>query len=173
MVIIGSRVTLDGRGADLIVNLAQRLEEPLGPLGRWAFLAGAWGAVFSSLLGVWQAIPYLFADFCRNMRIPEPGTTPQAQPRPSLTGSRAYKVFLFALATVPMSGLFFSFKEIQKAYAIVGACFMPMLALALLLLNGSPRLVGRRYRNRLPTTVILLGTLAFFCWILWRTVAGA
>ena len=26
-----------------------------------AFL-GAWAAIFSSLLGVWQAVPYLFAD---------------------------------------------------------------------------------------------------------------
>ena len=27
------------------------------------FLIGFWGAVFSSLLGVWQSIPYLFVDF--------------------------------------------------------------------------------------------------------------
>jgi hypothetical protein len=27
------------------------------------FLLGFWGAVFSSVLGVWQSAPYLFADF--------------------------------------------------------------------------------------------------------------
>ena len=34
MVIIGSTVQIEGRGADLLVVLAQRLEQPLGPVGR-------------------------------------------------------------------------------------------------------------------------------------------
>ncbi|MEM7231994.1 MAG: Nramp family divalent metal transporter, partial [Planctomycetota bacterium] len=65
MVIIGNSVELpEGKGATLIVRLADRLDEPLGTAGKWAFLIGAWGAVFSSLLGVWQAVPYLFGDLC-------------------------------------------------------------------------------------------------------------
>jgi len=42
----------------------------VGPAARWAFLVGAWGAVFSSLLGVWQSVPYLFADCWRLIRKP-------------------------------------------------------------------------------------------------------
>ena len=63
MVIIGSEVQVEGKGAGLIAALAAQLEESLGPVGKWAFLIGAWGAVFSSLLGVWQSVPYIFSDF--------------------------------------------------------------------------------------------------------------
>ena len=28
-----------------------------------AFSVGFWAAVFASLLGVWQSVPYLYADF--------------------------------------------------------------------------------------------------------------
>ena len=34
-----------------------------GPIGKWTFLVGFWGAVATSMLGVWQGVPYLFADF--------------------------------------------------------------------------------------------------------------
>ncbi len=67
MVIIGSQLgALEGKGAGLIVTIADTLEKTFGQVGqlaRWAFLIGAWGAFFSSLLGVWQSIPYLFTDF--------------------------------------------------------------------------------------------------------------
>ena len=64
MVIIGSTIQVEGTGSKLIVNLADKLTQPLGLAGRWTFLVGAWGAVFSSLLGVWQAVPSIFVDFC-------------------------------------------------------------------------------------------------------------
>src|SRR5690606_19568161 len=48
MVMIGSTMEIEGGGAGLIVSLADRLEQPLGPAGRWALLLGALGAVFSS-----------------------------------------------------------------------------------------------------------------------------
>ena len=50
MVIIGSTIQVEGKGARLVVNLADKLAEPLGDIGRWTFLIGAWGAVFSSCL---------------------------------------------------------------------------------------------------------------------------
>ena len=51
MVIIASHLHIEGKGAGLMVVLAERLGESLGPVGRWAFLIGTLGAVFSSLLG--------------------------------------------------------------------------------------------------------------------------
>ena len=68
MVIVGSHVQIEGAGATLLVELAEALEGPIGPVGKWMFLIGAWGTVFSSLLGVWQAVPYLFADCWRLTR---------------------------------------------------------------------------------------------------------
>ena len=63
VVIIGSRVELQGKGTGLAILLADQLAKSLGPGGRWIFLVGFWAAVFSALLGVWQSLPYLFADF--------------------------------------------------------------------------------------------------------------
>ncbi len=161
MVIIGSTIQIDGRGADLIVALAHRLQEPLGSVAQYAFLVGAWGAMASSLLGVWQSVPYLFADSWRLLRKGRRDETVDSRSRP-------YRWFLAALATVPAIGLWESFQQIQKIYAIVGAAFMPILALTLLLLNGSSKLVGREMRNGPLTTILLLATLAFFAWAGWQ-----
>lgn len=171
MVIIGSTIEIEGRGASLLIRLSQQLVGPLGETGKWLFLVGAFGAVFSSLLGVWQAVPYLFADTWGLLR--ESGDAPAhgGDAAPVDTSSLAYRGYLVALAIVPMAGLLWSFKEIQKIYAVIGATFIPFLAIALLLLNGRSAWVGERYRNRPATVVVLLATLAFFLWMGWRTLA--
>jgi Mn2+/Fe2+ NRAMP family transporter len=168
MVIIGSTIEIEGRGATLLVRLSDQLVEPLGQAGKWLFLVGAAGAVFSSLLGVWQAVPYLFADTLGLLR--EDG---KARADAAIdTRSPAYRGYLFALAIVPMAGLFWRFQEIQKLYAVIGATFIPLLAIALLVLNGRAEWVGERFRNGPATVVVLLATLAFFVWIGWRTLFG-
>ena len=163
MVIIGSTIEIDGRGATLLVTLADKLVESLGPAGRWIFLMGAAGAVFSSLLGVWQAVPYLFADLWGLLRGPERDTS-NGETRVN-TKSSAYRGYLAAMALIPMAGLFRGFGEVQKFYAVVGAWFFPILILALLLLNGRSSWVGRSYRNQPLTVTALIGVLLFFAWI--------
>ena len=66
------------------------------------------------------------------------------------------------LAVVPMLGLLFSFREVQKVYAVFGALFVPLLAVTLLLLNGRADWVGRRLRNGLVTTLLLAATVVLF-----------
>ncbi len=160
-VTIGSRVDIDveTEGAGLIVAVADQLEGPLGPAGRWAFLIGAFGAVFSSLLGVWQAVPYLFADFLGLVRGRLPGAAIDTRGAP-------YRLYLLAIASIPAVGLFGSFVVVQKLYAVVGAYFLPLLAVVLLLLNGRRKWVGE-HRNRWPTVIVLLATLAFFAYTAW------
>ena len=161
MVIIGSTIDIKGQGAGLLTTLADRLEDPLGITGRWLFLIGAFSAVFSSLLGVWQAVPYLFADIW-GLFVKGAG---QASSK-DITQSTPYRVYLFAIAFLPMMGLFMSFKEVQKLYAIIGASFMPLLAVALLILNGKRAWMGK-YTNRPLTVAMLLATLTFFGIIAW------
>ena len=161
MVVIGSTIEVEGRGAGLVVRLADALAVPLGAGGRWAFLVGAFGAFFSSLLGVWQAVPYIFADYWRFVR-GDPACR-AAAPLPEVdTRGRPYRTYLWLLAVVPMLGLLFSFREVQKVYAVFGALFMPLLALTLLFLNGRSEWVGPRLRNGPVITVILAGTVALF-----------
>ncbi len=172
MVIIGSTIEIEGGGATLLVSLSEQLAKPLGPLGKWMFLVGAAGAVFSSLLGVWQAIPYLFAD-CWTLVRHRPSTEGTlTNPRVVDTRSLPYRGYLVALAIAPMLGLFWSFQEIQKLYAVVGATFIPFLAIALLILNGRSEWVGDRFKNRPLTVGVLVMILAFFVWIAWRTAVS-
>ncbi len=168
MVIIGSRLSATGNGATLIVDIAKQLEAEMGPIGRWAFLIGAWGAVFSSLLGVWQAVPYLFADLWGQLR-QRYGKATDIAGGPKVTKSLPYRVYLFSLAIVPMFWLYLPFTLVQKTYAILGALFIPLLALALLVLNGRRGWVGE-LTNRLATTALLVLAAAFFCWLLIRTI---
>jgi Mn2+/Fe2+ NRAMP family transporter len=161
MVIVGSSVRVEGEGTQLIVNLSERLDAELGPAGRWMFLIGATGTVFSSMLGVWQSVPYLFADCYRLLQ----RRTGDALVMAVDTRSRPYRVYLVLLAIVPMLGLFFSFREVQKIYTVSGALFFPLLALVLLVFNGRPSWVGREFRNRPATVAALVGILAFFSWI--------
>ncbi len=161
MVIIGSTVDIDGRGAGLVVALSERLAQPLGAVGQWLFLVGAFGAVFSSLLGVWQAVPYLFADLVYTAQAggARSGRRPEV-----LTQSRPYRAYLVAIALVPMLGLGGSFAQIQKLYAIIGAAFLPVLALGLLVLNGRRATLGR-HRNGVLAVLVLAATLGFFSWL--------
>ena len=158
MVIIGSRATVTGKGAGLVVALANELGQSLGPVGRWAFLLGAWGAVFSSLLGVWQAVPYVFADFT-SMCL---GDSAEERTTRVAATSPYYRWYMVGLAIIPIVSLKFGFREIQKYYAVIGAGFIPFLACALLYLNGKAGLVGEKWKNRTLTVVILVATLVFF-----------
>jgi Mn2+/Fe2+ NRAMP family transporter len=157
MVIIGSTVHVsEGNSTRIIAQLAEQLQQVLGSPFRWAFLIGAWTAVFSSMLGVWQSVPYLFADtWGLWQREPQPGV--KVDPR-----SWAYRGYLWALASLPAIGLWGSFKQAQLTYAIVGACFVPLLAVILLLLNRRPEL--GRYRNSWWGVALLVAALVVFLW---------
>lgn len=149
MIVIASGLDLDGSGAALIVGLAGQLQISIGPAGRWIFLLGAWAAVFSSLLGVWQAVPYIFADYWRLVR----GSAVAGDL--VRTDSIAYRGYLLALACIPLIQVDHSFREVQKYYAVMGAAFIPLLALVLLILGGRSDWIGSDHRNR-PWTVSML-----------------
>ena len=156
MVIVGSTISVDGSGAQLLVDLAGRLEAELGIGGRWLFLAGAFGAVFSSLLGVWQSAPYLFAECWRLL---------QRQDADVSTAMPAYRAFLLCIGIVPMLGLFLPFRQIQQLYALIGAWFFPVLALGLLVFNGNRRWLAAEHRNGPVTIALLVAVLGFFAWV--------
>jgi Mn2+/Fe2+ NRAMP family transporter len=166
MVIIGSQMTVEGSGVKLVVNLAEQLGGALGPVGYWAFLLGAWGAVFSSMLGVWQCVPYVFADFVAIVR----NVAPKDRSDHVSSRSKSYRGYLAFLAVVPIAGLFVDFRDIQKYYAIIGAAFMPFMAFVLLYLNGSGERVGAAFKNRAMTTVVLIGAILFFALAGWYEI---
>jgi len=182
MVILGNQIDVNtaAKSATLIVQLGDQLEASLGSVGpaaRIAFLIGAWGAIASSMLGVWQSVPYLFVDCFRMIGRRSAGDdSVQAAPDSDAAASQraaahradskspVYRYSLIAIATVPAVGLFVSFQQISIANAVVGAAFMPILALALLFLNGSPKRIGEAGRNSKLATASLIAVVTFFIW---------
>ncbi len=166
MVVIGSNVTLE-RGPLMALDLAAQLESVIGPAGRWIFLVGFWGAVFSSLLGVWQSVPYIFADFLSIGRRSGSG----GRERTDLASTKAYRAYLLALGLVPLPLLWMTVKQAQLAYAVLGAFFMPFLALTLLIMNNRTAWVGRPGKNGWLANAVLVVTLLVFAWIGARQAA--
>jgi len=166
LIIIGSRVELE-KGPSMALELAGQLGGVLGPAGKWVFLAGFWGAVFSSLLGVWQSTPYFFADFLSLSR----GDGSSRSAAVDLARTTPYRVYLVLIALVPLPLLWLSVERAQLIYAVLGSMFMPLLALTLLLMNNRKGWVGRELRNGWLTNAVLVATLLFFTYIVLSKAA--
>lgn len=145
-------------GGKMVLALADKLGELLGTQFRWVFLCGFWAAVFSSMLGVWQGVPYLFADFLAHWRQPDAADTAISD------GSPGYRSFLWFLALPPMALLLLG-KPVWLVilYSAAGALFMPFLGLTLLYLNN--RFIAAAHRNSMISNVAILATVALFAMI--------
>jgi Mn2+/Fe2+ NRAMP family transporter len=143
-------------GPQMALGIASRLESVIGPFGKWCFLIGFWSAVFSSMLGVWQGIPYLFADFVRQY------TYRPDEPSMVSTRSVAYRSYLFYLAIPPMLLLLVNQPVwLVIIYAVTGAFFMPLLATLLLLMNNRSDWLGELKNGRATNLVLLLSIVVF------------
>jgi Mn2+/Fe2+ NRAMP family transporter len=154
VVIIGSRLRVRGQGAGLAVLLADQLGASLGPAGRWIFLIGFWAAVFAALLGVWQSLPYLFADFLALRRRTQPGE--------AVERSRPYRAYLAFMATVPLLLVRWPVEQLQLAFGLTGAMLLPLLCLTLLIMNNREEWVGREFRAGRSLNFVLASALVFF-----------
>jgi Mn2+/Fe2+ NRAMP family transporter len=166
MVIIGSAVgQQQGRGLGLLLGISRFFAAEVHPLLGLMFLVGAWAAIFSSLLGVWQVVPQVFADCVHTLR-------GSSVPLERITVTGAYRFWLLVLALVPILSLEHAFRDVQKMYAIVGAFFMPVLAAALLWLNRS-RFVSTRFANTPAYVIALVIVLVFFSYAGYGVIGGA
>jgi Mn2+/Fe2+ NRAMP family transporter len=160
MIVIGSRVAISGQGAGVALDIAGRIGSVLGPVGYGVFLLGFWGAVFSSILGVWQSAPFLFADFLslRRSRLSGPSGTDVRDTGP------AYRGFLIVLALASLVWLWAPVRTVQLVYATLGAGFLPFLAVTLLVMNNRRSWVGE-LRNGWTINALLAATLLVFTYL--------
>ena len=145
----------DASGTALVVALADELGSKLGSFGELMFLGGFWCAVFTSLLGVWHGVPYLFEDWWERRKAGQSG--------PDVAGtSRSYTAFLAYLAVFP---LILQVMDrpllIVVIYAITGAFFMPLLAGTLLVINNRRDWVGE-LKNSIAVNIGLIFSLTLF-----------
>lgn len=152
-------------GPEMALSVAKRLELVVGPVGMSFFLVGFWCAVFSSMLGVWQGVPYLFADFVQQYTLR--GKTPRAVN----TRSMEYRAYLVYIAIPPMA-LLLAGKPVWLViiYAVAGAFFMPLLGIILLFLNNRRQWLGD-LRNGIVSNLLLLSSVLVFVLVMYDKIA--
>jgi Mn2+/Fe2+ NRAMP family transporter len=142
-----------------VPKMAEMLGSILGAFGRIAYSVGFWAAVFASLLGVWQSVPYLYADFYGIIK----KMSPEERARVTEVTSTPYRLALLfvTLAPIPFA---FTGQPIQVivAYTIVGSLFVPFLAATLLYLNNRIKWQAAVPHNAWYTNVLLIVILALF-----------
>ena len=152
-----------------LLELADVLRERYGVVVGNSFLVGFWAASFSSIIGVWNGVSLMFADFWGHMR-----KKPAGHPD-TMTGGKYFKFYVLWLTFPPMV-LFLLDKPIALilAYGVLGALFMPFLAVTLLgLLNG--KRVPKQWANRWHTNGALAVTAILFIILggqqLWKSLS--
>ncbi|MEU8348363.1 Nramp family divalent metal transporter [Streptomyces sp. NPDC048845] len=145
-----------------LVDLGKVLEDRFGTATAKLFLIGFFATSFSSLIGVWHGVSLMFADFVeryRRARVkagegPADGTVAELA-----TGeaekSVPFRAYLLWLTFPPMTLLFLDKPfGLVVAYGVLGAFFMPFLALTLVWLLNSDR-TPREWRNGVLSNVML------------------
>lgn len=161
MVIIGSVAVQEGKGLGLLLSVSQYFSQNVHEILGLLFLVGAWAAIISSMLGVWQAVPYLFTDAMLSLSERTRGDRASIQ----YESHRFYRFGVLFLTLVPLLSLVMPFKEIQKLYSFVGALFMPVLAITLLWLNN--KWVTAEFRNSQWINIMLICVFLFFAFVPW------
>ncbi|WP_030526694.1 Nramp family divalent metal transporter [Phycicoccus jejuensis] len=125
-----------------LLDLANVLDDRYGTWASKVFLVGFWAAAMSSLLGVWNGVSLMFADFVGHVR-----RLPEDAPERGI-GGRWYRAYILWL-TLPPIALILVGRPVWLllAYGVLGAFFMPFLAVTLIWLLNTDR-VPREWRNK-------------------------
>ncbi|MEE1619841.1 Nramp family divalent metal transporter [Zafaria sp. J156] len=166
MLIVGAEVVRAagvaiGAGDKGLLDLTDVLVAEYGDFVGKAFLVGFFAAAFSSVIGVWNGVSLMFADFWANMR-----GKGSEHPDAKLNG-KYFRFYLLWLTFPPMLLLLLDQPiGLVLAYGVLGALFMPFLAVTLLpLLNMARYGVPKEWRNRLHTNIALAVTAILFVWL--------
>lgn len=154
-------------GNQMVLSLANQIAISSGETGRWVFLVGFWGAVFSSMLGVWQGVPYLFSDFMQARQTQNTNSSKVSIP---LKKDSWYLYFQIYLVFAPLILLFFQKPVwIIITYAVIGSLFMPFLAGSLYYLNTFKNSV---FKNQWLIKLMLGLSLLLFLALLGSKLIG-
>ncbi|ANG98717.1 iron transporter [Brucella pseudogrignonensis] len=145
-----------GSGDQGMVDLASVLGYRYGVWMSKLFLFGFWAAAMSSLVGAWNGVSLMFADFMGQSR----GLPHNHKDR--FAGGKYYKAYILWLTFPPMIMMFLGQPiYLILAYGVLGALFMPFMSVTLLWILNTDR-VPAQWRNSLFTNImLLLCSLAF------------
>ncbi|WP_448318495.1 Nramp family divalent metal transporter [Streptomyces sp. CO7] len=137
-----------------LIQLGDILEEEYGTATAKFFLIGFFATSFTSLIGVWHGVSLMFADFAARYRTKRAATGEEVAEgrREKSWAFRGYLLWL----TFPPIVLLFQGQPFRLIilYGVLGAAFMPFLALTLIWLLNSSR-TPAEWRNGITSNVML------------------
>lgn len=153
--LFAANIALSGGDRGLL-DLGAVLDERFGRSIAILFLVGFWATTFSSLLGVWQGVSLMFADFLAHTRGRSDDETARGDRSPAF---RAYALWL----TFPPMMLLFMDRPfgLIVAYGVLGSLFMPFLAGTLVWLLNSSRVPAEWRSGWLSNGLLAAATLLF------------
>jgi Mn2+/Fe2+ NRAMP family transporter len=144
-----------------LIQLGDILEKEYGDATAKLFLIGFFATSFTSLIGVWHGVSLMFADFVERYRKDRAGAGEQAVTGEEVaSGAREksvpFRAYLLWLTFPPMILLFQGQPfRLVIIYGVLGAAFMPFLALTLVWLLNSGR-TPREWRNGMLSNAMLV-----------------
>lgn len=142
-----------------LLQLSDVLAERYGRFVGTLFLVGFWAAAMSSLIGVWNGVSMMFADFAGDA-LGKPENHPDRQAR-----GKWYVAYVLWLTFPPMIMMFVGEPVwLILAYGVLGAFFMPFLAVTLLWILNSDR-TPAIWRNTWLSNVLLVICTALFAYL--------
>ncbi|MGW8378795.1 Nramp family divalent metal transporter [Streptomyces sp. ODS28] len=148
----------NGKG---LVDLGGILEQRYGAFTAKLFLVGFFATSFTSLIGVWHGVSLMFADFVERLRAARGGGA-EAAPEGRRERSPAFRAYLLWLTFPPIALLFLDKPfALVVGYGVLGAFFMPFLAVTLIWLLNSRR-TPARWRNGVLSNVLLAASALLF-----------
>lgn len=168
--LIGHNVVDDDEG---LLILGDTLAADYGQWARIPFLVGFFAVSFSSVIGVWNGVSLLFADWWRTVRMPKDADdSVESYGREAGWHSPAFRVYLVWLTFPPMALLFLDKPfMLTVTYGVLGSLFMPFLAGTLLLLLNSKRVAGRG-RSGWVSNFFLGLCLVLFVYVAYDQLVG-
>ncbi|MFH9072783.1 Nramp family divalent metal transporter [Streptomyces alboflavus] len=150
-----------------LVQLGDILEKEYGTATSKLFLIGFLATSFTSLIGVWHGVSLMFADFVERSRKSKAGADGAALSGAEVaSGAREkslpFRAYLLWLTFPPMILLFEGqpFRLII-IYGVLGAAFMPFLALTLIWLLNSSRTPAEWRNGWLSNGMLAIAGLLF------------
>jgi Mn2+/Fe2+ NRAMP family transporter len=176
MLIVGaellSTIEFASEDDEALLKVAPILDQQFGEPMRWLFLVGFWATSFTSVVGAWNGIGLMFADFAESVSARLRGLEVPSFDKRATSSSWWFRGYVLWMTFPPMVLLLLGEPiAVVIAYCVLGSVFLPFLALTLLwLLNRSPR-VPREHRNGWLSNAGLSGAALLFFVVAFNEIA--
>jgi Mn2+/Fe2+ NRAMP family transporter len=176
MLIVGaellSTINFGDAGEEALLEVAPILDDQYGEPMRWLFLVGFFATSFTSVIGTWNGVGLMFADFAASVTARLRGQELPSAEKRATSSSWWFRGYVIWMTFPPMLLLMLGEPiAVVIAYGVLGSIFLPFLALTLLWLLNTSR-VPREHRSGWVSNAVLVGAALLFFVVAYDEITG-